>query len=109
FINLGAVVAYFGLLRLLEFPTFTATFAYSQISSGISGARRILELINRETNLDQNAEGRVEPIKGEVEFRNVSFDYHPQPLPSSNGRGASEGQGEGDSVLQNISFKVKPG
>ena len=30
-LNLGAVVAYFGLLRLLEFPTFTATFAYSQI------------------------------------------------------------------------------
>jgi ATP-binding cassette, subfamily B, bacterial len=108
-INLGAVVAYFGLLRLLEFPTFTATFAYSQISSGISGARRILELINRETNLDQNAGGRVEPIKGEVEFRNVSFDYHPDPLSSSNGRGSSEGQGEGDSVLQNISFKVKPG
>ena len=74
-INLGAVVGYFGLLRLLEFPTFTATFAYSQISLGISGARRILELINRETNLDQNAQGIVDPIKGEVEFRNVSFTY----------------------------------
>ncbi|HET9914404.1 MAG TPA: ABC transporter ATP-binding protein, partial [Anaerolineales bacterium] len=35
-IDLGAVVAYFGLLRLLEFPTFVSTFAYSQISSGIS-------------------------------------------------------------------------
>jgi len=93
-INLGAVVAYFGLLRLLEFPTFTATFAYSQISSGVSGARRILELINRETNLDQNAQGCVEPIKGEVEFRKVSFKY----TWSAN-----------EEVLQDISFKVKPG
>src|SRR5512134_3690644 len=59
-LNLGDVVAYFGLLRLLEFPTFVSTFAYSQISLGISGARRILELINRETNLDQNAQGHAD-------------------------------------------------
>ena len=108
-IDLGDVVAYFGLLLLLQFPTFVSTFAYSQISSGVSGARRILELMNRETNLDQNAQGRAESMKGEVEFRNVSFIYNPHPSPSPNGRGMSEGQGEGESVLQNISFKVKPG
>jgi ATP-binding cassette, subfamily B, bacterial len=90
-INLGAVVGYFGLLRLLEFPTFTATFAYSQISLGISGARRILELITRETNLDQNAQGKVDSIKGEVEFKNVSFAYGTE------------------NVLEDISFKVKVG
>lgn len=118
-LDLGAVVGYFGLLRLLEFPTFVSTFAYSQISSGISSTRRILELINRETDLDQNAQGYGEAMKGEVEFRNVSFSYNPQPspLPSGtmapgakrSGGGMSEGQGEGDSVLQNISFKVKRG
>jgi len=100
-LNLGAVVAYFGLLRLLEFPTFTATFAYSQISSGISSARRILELINRETNLDQNAEGYADSIKGEVEFRNVSFTYAQS--------GTNGNQPSHEDVLQNISFKVKPG
>jgi ATP-binding cassette subfamily B protein len=100
-INVGDVVAYFGLLRLLDFPTFVSTFAYSQISSGISGARRILELINRETNLDQNAQGYADVMKGEVEFRNVSFSY---ALSSANGQGAAP-----DDVLENISFKVKPG
>ena len=108
-LNLGDGVAYFGLLRLLEFPTFVSTFAYSQISLGISGARRILELMNRETNLDQNAQGYADSMRGEVEFRNVSFNYSPQPHPSPNGSGMSEGQGEGDEVLQNISFKVKAG
>ena len=105
-LNLGAVVAYFGLLRLLEFPTFTATFAYSQISSGISSARRILDLINRETKLDQNTEGYADMMKGEVEFRNVSFNYtlHSQADSQRDGSG-----GEADDVLQNISFKVKPG
>ena len=90
-LTLGDVVAYFGLLLLLQFPTFVSTFAYSQISLGISGARRILELMNRETNLDQNAQGYADSMKGEVEFRNVSFAY------------------ETEDVLEEISFKVKPG
>jgi ATP-binding cassette subfamily B protein len=94
-VDIGAVVAYFGLLRLLEFPTFTSTWAYSQISLGMSSARRILELMNRENNLDQNAQGRVDDIKGEVEFRNVNFNY--------------AFGGANDEVLENISFKVKPG
>jgi len=100
-INLGAVVAYFGLLRLLEFPTFTATFAYSQISSGVSSARRILELINRETNLDQNAMGHAEAMKGEIEFRNVEFAY--PMMKEERGKGASE------NILSGISFTVKQG
>jgi ATP-binding cassette subfamily B protein len=101
-INLGAVIGYFGLLRLLEFPTFTSTWAYSQISTGLSSARRILELINRETRLDQNTAGATQNMRGEIEFRGVSFRY---PSPAS-GRGA---RGEGESVVQVVSFKVKQG
>ena len=102
-LNIGEVVAYFGLLRLLDFPTFISTFAYSQISLGISSARRILDLINRETNLDQNAEGYTDVMRGEVEFRNVSFHY-------SLGKGTDGSRPTiQDEVLQNISFKVKPG
>jgi ATP-binding cassette, subfamily B, bacterial len=91
-LSVGDVVAYFGMLQLLQFPTFTSTFAYSQISSGISSARRILELIKRETHLDQNASGVTSQIHGDIEFRNVSFSYP-----------------NGEPVLKNISFKVKAG
>jgi ATP-binding cassette subfamily B protein len=91
-INTGGVVAYFGLLRMLEFPTFASSMAYTQISLGISGARRILDLINRETNLDQNASGRTSTMRGEIEFRGVSFAYP-----------------DGGAILQDISFYVKPG
>jgi ATP-binding cassette, subfamily B, bacterial len=91
-INLGAVIAYFGLLRLLEFPTFTSTWAYSQISSGLSSARRILELMNTETRLDQNTAGSTQSMRGEIEFRGVEFAY-----PT------------GESVVQDVSFKVKQG
>ena len=101
-LNLGAVVGYFGLLRLLEFPTFTSTWAYSQISLGISSARRILELMNRETNLDQNAQGYADSMRGEIEFRNVEFAY---PIMKEEKRQADSAE----SVLSGISFKVKPG
>ena len=119
-INTGDVVAYFGLLLLLDFPTWTSIWAYSQISSGLAGARRILELINRENDLDQNAQGYTQPMRGEIEFRAVTFAYPTSASPSSFGEGQVEGAtstsplGEGQSgvsspVLQNISFKVKPG
>jgi ATP-binding cassette, subfamily B, bacterial len=91
-LNTGDVVAYFGLLLLLDFPTWTSIWAYSQISSGLAGARRILELINRENDLDQNTLGYTQTMRGELEFRHVTFAY-----PA------------GEPVLQDISFKVKPG
>ncbi len=101
-ITVGDVVGYFGLLRLLEFPTFASTFAYSQISLGISGARRILDLINRETDLDQNAAGFAGQMRGEVEFKDVCFEY--SPLPTGEGTGV-----RGERVLEDISFRVQPG
>jgi ATP-binding cassette subfamily B protein len=72
-LNVGQVVAYFGLIQLFGFPTFTSLFAYSQVSLGMAGARRILELINRETNLDQNTRGYTEPMRGEIEFKSLCW------------------------------------
>ena len=100
-LNTGQVIGYFGLLRLLDFPTFTSTWAYTQVSSGLSSARRILELMKREDNLDQNAEGRTASMQGEIEFRNLSFAY-PEPEPTGTFHSR-------EPILQDISFKVKPG
>jgi ATP-binding cassette subfamily B protein len=91
-ISLGQVIAYFGLLGLFGFPVFTSLFAYSQVSLGVASANRILDLINRETELDQNAVGHSGEIKGGIEFKNVTFAY--------------ENSGP---ALHELSFKVKPG
>ncbi len=91
-LNIGDVVAYFGILMMLEFPTWTSIWAYSLISSGLAGANRILELINRETNLDQNTAGYAQSMRGEIEFRNVTFAY-----PT------------GEPVLKDVSFTIQPG
>ncbi|HZD55341.1 MAG TPA: ABC transporter ATP-binding protein [Anaerolineales bacterium] len=90
-LNIGGVVAYFGLLQLFSFPTFTSLFAYSQVSLGLASARRILELLNREENLDQNIAGFNGRVQGEVEFKDVSFSYN------------------GENALEGISFQSKPG
>ncbi len=111
-INTGQVIGYFGLLRMLDFPTFTSTWAYTQVSMGLSGARRILELMNRENNLDQNSSGYAGEMQGEIEFRNVSFAYPEQeksdqkPETSENSLLNSRNLAP---VLGGLSFKVKPG
>lgn len=97
-LNTGQVIGYFGLLRMLDFPTFTSSWAYTQVSMGLAGARRILELINHETDLDQNSAGQIGEIRGEIEFRNVSFGY-----PAEKPAGTTE------NVLEGLSFKVQPG
>jgi ATP-binding cassette, subfamily B, bacterial len=104
-LNTGQVIGYFGLLRMLDFPTFTSTWAYTQVSMGLSSARRILELMNRENNLDQNADGHAGEIRGEIEFRNVSFAY-PGAEMSENSLPVTRNP---DNVLDGISFCVKPG
>ncbi|MCJ7706468.1 MAG: ATP-binding cassette domain-containing protein, partial [Anaerolineales bacterium] len=81
-----------GMIQLFGFPTFVSLFAYSQVSLGLAGARRILELINRQTELDQNPGGRSESIRGEIEFRNASFAY-----------------GEGEARLEAVTLKIQPG
>jgi ATP-binding cassette, subfamily B, bacterial len=85
-LDVGQVVGYFGVLMLLDFPTFISLFAYSRISVGISSARRILELIKREDNLDQNVSGYADEMSGDVTFRDVSFGYpdHGQILSDIN-------------------------
>jgi ATP-binding cassette subfamily B protein len=93
-LDTGQVVGYFGLLAMLDFPTFISLFAYSQISVGISSAKRILELLKREDNLDQNVEGYAKSMRGEITFRDVSFAY-----PDHGG----------DYVLEDLNFTIKPG
>jgi ATP-binding cassette subfamily B protein len=91
-LNMGQVVGYFSIIQLLGFPTFTSLWAYSQVSLGLASSRRILDLIKRENNLDQNQSGYSNKMRGEVEFKNVTFAYdNNQP------------------TLENISFKIKAG
>lgn len=91
-IAVGDVIAFMGLLALFGFPTFISLLAYSRVSLGLAGARRILELMNTETLLDENAAGHQAEIDGAVCFKSVSFGYVPETP-----------------VLQRIDFAIEPG
>ncbi len=91
-IQIGDVVAYVGLIQLFGFPVFASLFAYSQVSLGFASARRILELIERKTELDHNPRGHNGQMTGQLDFHNVTFGY-----------------AEGESNLHEISFSIHPG
>jgi ATP-binding cassette subfamily B protein len=90
-IELGQAVAFIGLMGALRFPTFISIFSFNLVQLGVAGAERLLELINTETELDENEAGVARPIQGEVVFESVSFGYNGSP------------------VLKDISFRANPG
>ena len=74
-IGVGDVVAFNGMLLLFQFPTFVAQFAYSHVATGLAGAQRILEILNTQTELDQNVRGYDQRMDGSIRFENVTFSY----------------------------------
>jgi ATP-binding cassette subfamily B protein len=85
------VVTFMGLFGVLRFPTFISIFSFNLVQLGIASAERILEMINTETEMDENEAGNDKPIQGEVIFENVAFGYNASP------------------VLSNVTFKANPG
>ncbi len=94
-LSVGELVAYMGLMGVLRFPAFISIFTFSLVQMGIAGARRILELMQEETELDENSSGYAAPVRGEIVFDRVTFrlDNDPKGMP----------------VLRNISFRAAPG
>lgn len=91
-IGVGDVVAFNGMLTMFGFPTFAAQFAYSRVSTGLSSAQRVLELMNAETKLDQNTAGFDGDTDASIRFEEVTFSYN----------GLTP-------ALENVSFAVQPG
>jgi ATP-binding cassette subfamily B protein len=94
-LSIGELVAYMGLMGVLRFPAFISIFTFSLVQMGIAGARRILELMKQETELDENKAGYAATMRGEIVFDHVTFrlDNNPDGLP----------------VLRDISFRAAPG
>ena len=90
-ISLGEVVTFVGLLGSLRFPTFMSMWTFDLVQQAVAGAKRILALINTETELDENPAGYAQPIRGEVAFEGVTFRYNGKP------------------VLKDITFTARPG
>jgi len=91
-LDVGQVVAYVGLIQLFGFPVFASMRAYPRVSLGMASARRILDLIKVQTDLDHNPSGHDGVMRGDVTLENVVFSYTDQ-----------------DESLSGISFHIQPG
>jgi ATP-binding cassette subfamily B protein len=90
-IDVGQLVAYMGLMGILRFPTFISIFTFSLVQLGIAGARRILEMLDEETEMDENKAGHSADMRGDIVFDQVSFGF---------GR---------TRMLDGITFHIRPG
>lgn len=86
------IISIMGLMGVLRFPTFISIFTFSLVQIGLSSARRILDIIQTESDMDENTEGYHQPIEGEIRFEGVTFTYE-----------------EGKAVVDDVSFHLLPG
>ncbi len=94
-ISTGDLVAYMGLMAVMRFPAFISIFTFYLVQMGMAGAKRILDLITAEVEMDENSSGYAGRIAGAVAFDGVTFAY--------------EGAADAKEALKGVSFEVPPG
>jgi len=89
---IGTLITFVMYVGMFFGPIFDLTNFYNTVQSAFAAAERIFEMLDVEPEI-KDSEDAIEmpPIKGEVEFRNVTFGYKPE-----------------HPVLHNISFRIKP-
>ncbi|RLE45415.1 ABC transporter ATP-binding protein [Candidatus Woesearchaeota archaeon] len=91
--DLGRVYSYVRLVANLFFPVWTFSWALVLTQMGLAGAKRIVAILTKDTIISKPKKPIVlKALKGEIEFRDVSFSY--------------DGKIK---VIENVSFKVSPG
>lgn len=93
-ISVGDYVAYVGLVVWLIFPIRNLGRVIVQTSTGMVSYQRLMDITKQaREDLDGGAVQPTGPVRGEIEFHNVSFMY-------------SDGTHD---VIKDISFHIKPG
>lgn len=92
-LSLGALVVFISYLRMFFGPIRDVSQKYSIMQSAMASAERIFLLLdNEEQETYSQTAVRPSTVRGDIEFRQLSFAYRP-----------------GEPVLKDISFRVKAG
>ncbi len=92
--NAGQLVEFIGYFTSIIWPVMAVAELIDMTSRGKASLNRISELLDAEQNVvDRPGVGELADVKGDIEFRNLSFRYP---------------DGEYD-VLKNVSFTIKAG
>jgi len=92
-LSLGTLVVFISYLRMFFGPIRDLSQKYSIMQSAMASAERIFLLLDNEEQ-EKHTQTATQPpaVKGEIEFRQVSFAYRP-----------------GEPVLEDVSFRVRAG
>jgi len=100
----GGLFFMFGKITLADFTAFILYISIftnpirrlisfmEQFQDGMTGFRRFCEIMDTEPELDEEGAVDIENVKGEIEFRDVTFSYN-----------------DSKEVLKGLSFKLKSG
>jgi len=90
--NMGTIVEFLIYVNMLTWPVAVVGWVTSMVQQAEASQKRINEFLKEVPNI-KNLVTKVTPIKGNIEFKNLSFTY-----PDTN-----------ITALKNISFTVNPG
>jgi ABC-type multidrug transport system fused ATPase/permease subunit len=91
-VTLGVLVAFLTYVTRFFQPLRELIQFYNQLQAAMAGAERVFELLDEPVPLDERSDPiELESVRGEVEFRDVSFGYGDVP------------------VLQQVNFRIEPG
>ena len=92
-LEVGTMVAFVMYIQRFFIPVQMLTMQYTQLQRSMASGVRIFQLLDTEPDLIDLQEARDLPrLKGQVDFRNVSYSYEP-----------------GQDVLKNVNLHVEPG
>ena len=91
-ITLGAIVAFIELSQMLFRPLRLIADKFNTLQMGMVAARRVFDVLDTKSNINDSGTLLLESTKGSIEFKNVRFSYV-----------------EEEEIIKDISFKVAPG
>ncbi len=92
--TIGSFVAFNGYLLMLSWPMMAIGYVTNLSQKGLAAMDRIQEIFDARSSLvEETSSVTAKPIKGGIEFKDVTFSY----------------PGEPDPVLKHIDFKIEPG
>lgn len=92
-IAVGSILAFINYLMIVMQGLTSSSMVLIQLARAIPSASRIVEVLEEESDIQNNQVALIAPIRGEVVFENVSFAYIEENEP----------------VLKNISFHIRAG
>jgi len=92
-LSVGAVLGLVGLLLRLRFPVNASIRSFLMLQEAVVGAGRLLEIMNKKSEIFDSHDAASKEIEGKVKFENVTFAY----------------PGTQNKVLNKINFEVSAG